>query len=211
MLIKRFRNKRSTRASLWRHCRHFHPRPRGRKHNHLCRTVKRRQLKVRKVPHRTRQSKIQPSAPPRCHNDAERSELCGLLSLRLSQSFFFFFFTFFLSGTNIKRLTPICCRFARLLISADLGDHWGRIVHHNHVCSAVPSSSFKVTDSSASRSCIKTEVYAHGKKAAKPKRCGRKKRNKSPTASPFHSGCRRALAKRPEKVEPSKLNNICQR
>lgn len=118
---------------------------------------------------------IKPFRRPRCHNNAEQSELSRLLSLRLRQSSFF---PFFLSGTKIKRLTPFCCRFARLLIPADLGDHWGRIVHHNHVCSAVPSSSVKVTDSSATRSCIKTEVYAHGKKKTTHTRA-RAQRNRS--------------------------------
>lgn len=165
--IKRFHadiNATHARLALWRHFRHFHHRPKGRDHNNLCRTVKPRRLKVIKVRHWAPLCKLNHSDVRGATTTLSKANFLGCCHSDFAKVLFF---PFFLSGTKIKRLTPFCCRFARLLIPADLGDHWGRIVHHNHVCSAVPSSSVKVTDSSATRSCIKTEVYAHGKKKKK--------------------------------------------
>lgn len=98
---------------------------------------------------------------------------------------------------RIKRLTPLCCcGFIPLLIPTDLGDHWGRIVHHIQVWSRVLTSHFKLRPLSLTRRRIKPTLT---QEETQPMHSG-KRRNKTPTRPPFLSDCRRSLNSKVRKV-----------
>lgn len=137
------------------------------------------------------------------------------MAISLELHNFFLSLSFFLprhepKRTEIRTLTSLCCASIALVIPADLGDHWGLIVHHIQVWSRVLTSQFKVGRLFADSVLHEvTNMYGEGSEwrggGKNPKRSPHHNTHgtRSPTTRPFHvgGGVRRSEARKSSRLE----------